>query len=326
MALSNWLSFSIAVSLGQVSALPQRTSGLAARDTSASNTESSFTLLYSNNLNASDDTNHLSALKTDPFPYARAADACETLGEGLLTERELKAHEDEFARLLLYEKYSQTADSSGLYYIDEGVISAEEGDDDSASLIFAEVLNGTELYPVLCSQSDHQSTFDANSSVTNEVVVASKGNTFIGFRNLKSFRFMGIPYADETPRFEHSKPYSKTGETISAREGGDVCATPGSGSEVCQFLNIQTPYIPRSNSTSHLRPVLFWIHGGAFTGGSGTDPDFDGGNLASREDIVVVTINYRLGTLGFLAVPGTNITGNYGIGDQVTALQVSQTP
>lgn len=47
----------------------------------------------------------------------------------------------------------------------------------------------------------------------------------------------------------------------------------------------------------------------------------DGSNLASREDIVVVTINYRLSTLGFLAVPGTNVTGNYGIADQVTALQ-----
>ena len=151
----------------------------------------------------------------------------------------------------------------------------------------------------------------------------SRGNTFVGFRNLKSFRFLGIPYADETLRFEHSKPYSRAGETIQATEFGSICSQYGSGNEICQFLNIQTPYIPSSNSSSDLRPVLFWIHGGAFTGGSGSDPDFDGGNLASREDIVVVTINYRLGTLGFLAIPDTNITGNYGIGDQVTALQVS---
>jgi carboxylesterase type B len=136
---------------------------------------------------------------------------------------------------------------------------------------------------------------------------------------------MGIPYADHNPRFEHSQRFSKTGQSISAIEAGDFCAQSGSGSETCQFLNIQTPYIPWENSTSDLRPVLFWIHGGAFTVGSGTDPDFDGGNLASREDIVVVTINYRLGTR-FLAVPNTNITGNYGIGDQVTALQVSQCP
>jgi carboxylesterase type B len=61
-------------------------------------------------------------------------------------------------------------------------------------------------------------------------------------------------------------------------------------------------------------------------GGTGNDAGSDGGNLASREDIVVVNINYRLSTLGFFAVPGTNITGNYGIGDQVNALKVSPQP
>ena len=71
----------------------------------------------------------------------------------------------------------------------------------------------------------------------------------------------------------------------------------------------------------NLRPVMFWIHGGGFTGGSGADPGSDGGNLASREDIVVVNINYRLSTLGFLAIPGTNIKGNFGIGDQINALE-----
>jgi carboxylesterase type B len=68
---------------------------------------------------------------------------------------------------------------------------------------------------------------------------------------------------------------------------------------------------------------MFWIHGGGFTGGSGPDPLSDGGNLASREDIVVVNINYRLSTLGFLAIPGTNVAGDYDISDQITALEVS---
>lgn len=67
---------------------------------------------------------------------------------------------------------------------------------------------------------------------------------------------------------------------------------------------------------------MFWIHGGGFTGGTGADPLTDGGNLASREDLVVVTFNYRLSTLGFLAIPGTDITGNYGISDQILALEV----
>lgn len=134
---------------------------------------------------------------------------------------------------------------------------------------------------------------------------------------------MGIPYADPPQRWIYSSLYSGTGQTINATAYGSQCAQGGSGSENCLFLNIQTPYIPKQGDTSDLRPVMFWIHGGAFTGGSGADPLSDGGNPASREDIVVVNINYRLSTLGFLAIPGTNITGNYGISDQITALEVS---
>jgi carboxylesterase type B len=66
---------------------------------------------------------------------------------------------------------------------------------------------------------------------------------------------------------------------------------------------------------------MVWIHGGGFTGGTGSDPTFDGGNMASRGDVVIVTVNYRLGTLGFLALDGTTLKGNYGIVDQLTALQ-----
>jgi len=66
--------------------------------------------------------------------------------------------------------------------------------------------------------------------------------------------------------------------------------------------------------------LFYRIHGGGFEGGSGSDPQTDGGNLASREDIVTVTFNYRIGTLGFLAIPGTDIKGKFGIGDQVNAL------
>ena len=93
-------------------------------------------------------------------------------------------------------------------------------------------------------------------------------------------------------------------------------------SEQCLFLNIFTPFIPTASTKKQdLKPVLFWIHGGAFTSGTGADPTSDGGNMASRGDVVVVTINYRLSTLGFLALPNTTITGNFGIGDQIIALE-----
>ena len=70
-----------------------------------------------------------------------------------------------------------------------------------------------------------------------------------------------------------------------------------------------------------LKPVMFWIHGGAFTSGTGNDPTFDGGNLASRGDVVMVAINYRLTTLGFLALEDGVTKGNYGFADQVNALE-----
>ncbi|KAJ4370995.1 hypothetical protein N0V86_008689 [Didymella sp. IMI 355093] len=69
-----------------------------------------------------------------------------------------------------------------------------------------------------------------------------------------------------------------------------------------------------------MKPVMVWIYGGAFTSGSASDTTFDGGAIASRGDVVLVTINYRLGNFGFLALDGTSLTGNYGLKDQNTAL------
>jgi carboxylesterase type B len=65
---------------------------------------------------------------------------------------------------------------------------------------------------------------------------------------------------------------------------------------------------------------MFYIHGGAFLAGTGANPEYDGGNLVSRGDVVVVTINYRLGVFGFLSLDDNSTRGNYGIADQVIAL------
>ena len=96
--------------------------------------------------------------------------------------------------------------------------------------------------------------------------------------------------------------------------------TPPEQAEDCLFLNIWTP------ATAGKRPVMFWIHGGGFTMGSGSQPIYDGQHLADRGDVVVVTINYRMGALGFLnlkALTGGKIpaTGNEGLLDQVAALE-----
>ncbi len=88
------------------------------------------------------------------------------------------------------------------------------------------------------------------------------------------------------------------------------------------FLNIWTP----AEENSDKLPVMVWIHGGAWSGGSGSMPIFDGSKLA-RKGVVLVTINYRLGALGFLAHPALssesdkNVSGNYGILDVIAALE-----
>lgn len=99
-------------------------------------------------------------------------------------------------------------------------------------------------------------------------------------------------------------------------------------SEDCLYLNVWTPGIDTGR-----RPVMVWIHGGGFTTGSGSSGLYRGGMLAREEDVVVVTINYRLGALGFLAHPALSDpgecwlggdrwsgSGNWGLADQVGAL------
>lgn len=93
-------------------------------------------------------------------------------------------------------------------------------------------------------------------------------------------------------------------------------------SEDCLFLNVWTP---RNEPAAGL-PVVVYVHGGAFTEGSGAVPVYDGEQLA-RQGIVVVTINYRLGVFGFLAYPDLtrvsahHSSGNYALLDQIAALK-----
>lgn len=96
----------------------------------------------------------------------------------------------------------------------------------------------------------------------------------------------------------------------------------GSASEDCLTLNVWTP----AKSSGDRLPVMVWIHGGGFNFGSVTSPRVDGTNLA-RRGVVVVSFNYRLGALGFLAHPALSresehhVSGNYGLLDQITALR-----
>ena len=83
-------------------------------------------------------------------------------------------------------------------------------------------------------------------------------------------------------------------------------------SEDCLFLNV---FVPSTVKPDDQMAVMVWIHGGGFSYSSSTE--FPGGILASFNDIILVTFNYRLGILGFFNIPDTEIKGNYGMLDQV---------
>jgi para-nitrobenzyl esterase len=90
----------------------------------------------------------------------------------------------------------------------------------------------------------------------------------------------------------------------------------GSTSEDCLYLNVWTPGIDTKR-----RPVMVWIHGGGNTVGAGSQPRVNGERLARSGDVVVVTINYRLGAFGFLCAPELGASGNEALLDQLAALR-----
>lgn len=146
--------------------------------------------------------------------------------------------------------------------------------------------------------------------------------------------FKGIPYARSpvgTLRFAAPEPPCPWREILSADDYGPVAPQLTAPLEAllggveapqseagCLTLNVWTPAIDGAK-----RPVMVWIHGGAFVGGSGAATWYDGTALASRGDVVVVTLNYRLGLLGFMYLgdaTGDEVPGNFGLLDQLAAL------
>jgi carboxylesterase type B len=171
----------------------------------------------------------------------------------------------------------------------------------------------TNANPVLCSNSAPRTT---SSAATKDSKYAISVNGFTAYRDAISFRFLQIPYANTPQRFAQSTIY--TGGTAGT---SSVCPAPGnSATEDCLILNVYSPIVAPGTNIIKPKPIMVFFHGGGFTTGSGQDPTFDGASLASRGDVVVVTPNFRLGTLGFLPV-GNQATGNYAVGDVITALK-----
>jgi para-nitrobenzyl esterase len=156
-----------------------------------------------------------------------------------------------------------------------------------------------------------------------------RGTVGDGFRT-----FVGVPFAAPPVGSLRWRPPSPApswqGVRDATRPGSPCPALPtliagdsskgGSTNEDCLYLNVSTP-----NPVRHRLPVMVWIHGGGFVNGAGTD--YDARVLTAKANAVVVTINYRLGPFGFLALPGLSAqardhaSGNFGLQDQQAALE-----
>ena len=138
----------------------------------------------------------------------------------------------------------------------------------------------------------------------------------------KYFGFKGIPYAEPPVgelRFRNPIPHRGWEGVRDASEHGNVCLTNGiplglRGSEDCLFLNV---YVHKLGGN---KPVMVWIHGGGFDSQSGNSWVYGMENFVTQ-DIVVVSINYRLGALGFFSTGDKYASGNWGMKDQVLALK-----
>jgi para-nitrobenzyl esterase len=140
--------------------------------------------------------------------------------------------------------------------------------------------------------------------------------------------YKGIPFAAPPVgnlRWRAPQPATKwEGVRACDKFGSDPFQGDGRGSvsEDCLYLNIWTP----AKSTEDKIPVMVWIYGGGFSGGSNTTPLHNGEHLA-RKGVVLVTINYRVGPLGFLAHPelsaesSRKVSGNWGLLDQIAGLK-----
>jgi len=168
--------------------------------------------------------------------------------------------------------------------------------------------------------------------VTDPTIVETAGGRVCGLRTASGLTFRGVPYGTAGSRFTAPGPARTWDADREAREPGAACPQPDRAvarfthgdpprlREDCLNLNIHT------TSLDGARPVMVWLHGGGFAIGHASASLYDGARLAHDADAVVVTVNYRLGSFGWLCHPALaqepgSPAGNWGLLDQIAALR-----
>jgi len=191
------------------------------------------------------------------------------------------------------------------------------------------------ITPPIVSAAQQSTSISAASDINTGPIVNAPAGSVEGRRDGDLRVFKGIPYAlppTGPARWRPPTPMPRWDGDKKTIEFGAACwqpkptlstiytRNPMPMSEDCLTLNIWTPI------HADKAPVFFWIYGGALVGGASREETYDGSQLAAR-GIVVVSINYRLGVLGWLAHPELSkesplgVSGNYGLLDQIEALQ-----
>jgi para-nitrobenzyl esterase len=172
--------------------------------------------------------------------------------------------------------------------------------------------------------------FSAAPALAHNPAIVTRNGTVKGISLYGEELYLGIPYAVPPVgnlRWMPPVPSGRfPGGVFQANDVGNSCTQPGSfgpGSEDCLTLNVVTPNIKKNSDNKKPVPVMVWIHGGGLlTGGSFL---YEPSPLVLGGNVIVVTINYRLGLLGFFAHQAIDAeghpSGNYGLMDQQLALK-----
>ena len=195
-----------------------------------------------------------------------------------------------------------------------------------------------------CGQSNNATTSktsetsQAKPATSNEPVVMVEGGRIRGSMHDGIVAYLGVPYAAPPVgnlRWMPPQPVKSWDAVRDATQYGSECvqgtfgpppaganAAPPRGSEDCLYLNVWAP----ADAQGKQLPVMLWVHGGAYVLGSGSLPMYQGTGFA-KDGVILVTINYRLGNLGFFAHPAIDSEspdgehGNFAFMDQRAALK-----